>query len=275
MQTRYQNQPQGSARIDAGTALSQYLSSVWVPGLDTINQSGASAICLDRKGNSHLVTATGGGRTRAYGPQGVFYADTGTGFVTGNLAKSITAFPLVFIVAGYFSNGSSGWTLAAINTSGGGGGSSRCDIILVSATEIDYNIRNNFGTIATVAGTGLSNVTSGAFFTCVAQSLSATDHRLYINGTQYTSATNMGAMTNPYVSMAIGGQATGGAVTANLAGGVLFAATGTIALPDKMALELSASPRMFWQMFPRQSGRYRYMAGAAAAADNLFAQACL
>ncbi len=264
MLVRYQTQPSGKLRVDAGSALSRYLSSVYVPGLDT-NGGSSGGGAWDRKGRTNLTTISGT-PTKSYGAQGTFYADNASGFVSLNpILDTITAFPVVLVAAGYFNSAADAWCLVSMGATAGGTGSSRCEISLASSTQISYVIRNNFGTTATVAASGLTGVNAGVFFCCVAQSRSATDHNLYINGTQYTSATNMGALTNPYNNFAIGGFSTGGAPVLKLDGGVLFAGYGKIALPDSMALELSRSPRMFWQMFSRQGGRYTQMAGAAAA----------
>lgn len=257
MLVRYQVQPQGRERIDSGTVLGNALSSVYLPGIDRASQTGA----WDRKGSTQLAVA-GGTQTRAYANQGVFYSDNGGGYITGPI-PSISTFPIVLVAAGYFNSGADSWNFMSLNTSGGAG-SSRCEISLASSTEIDYVLRNNFGTVATTQGSGLSGVSSGTFFCCVAQSRSATDHNLYINGTQYTSATNMGGITSAYNALTIGGTSAGGTPTAKLNGGVLFAGYGRTALSDNLALEVSRSPRPFWQMFSRQGKRYLAMAPAAA-----------
>lgn len=236
------SQVQSQARVDERTPLGSMIDHVWIPGIGGLQVP-------DRKGHADLFNVQGTpGRTTK--PRGIHYSDSDTGCVYGTLAPLV--YPFFVVIAGYFGSGANGWCLASFWPSSLAATSSRGDILLVSGTTMSYNFRSNFGTTATVTSGTLTGLSSSLPICVVVQSVSNADHRLYVNGTKTTSTTDMGTMAASIDRFAIGRAGTGGSAPAStqLVGGVLFAGIGSTALPDDMALALSADHRIFWQMFP-------------------------
>lgn len=249
---RYTRQPTTpGARVDDASELARHWMSVYVPGID-------GAVKWDRKGANHASTLSGtfgytyrGGRGAGVHMNGTA---TGTQSATAILATPITTYPVVQVAAGYFGAAATNYVLASPYASAGGGGQFSV-IRLGTSSSIQYLVRANFGTIATLSIT-ISGLSGGVLFCAVAQSLSATDHRFYVNGLMTTATTNTGAFTaNDAINrLSLGNTSASGAVP--LFGGVLFAAVGKVPLTDTDALALSADPTLFWQMFPyRPPGR--------------------
>lgn len=169
------------------------------------------------------------------------------------------SYPIIQAACGYFNSSANNWYLGGISRSGSGGGEN-CGTRLEGTTGIGYFFRVNFGpTINPIVTTG-AGTNSGLLICLIAQSLSATNHRLYANGLMTTDSTDAGPLAGTYDKLALGGAAGG------LNGGLLWSGFGfREAFTDNEALLLSANPALFWGLFTQR----RLWIGAAAVANPL------
>lgn len=173
----------------------------------------------------------------------------------GALATSVSAFPVW--VACSFYVGSVAASQAAIGLGSAAVANGAQCTIYNTTTNVLYQIRNvDVGTNATATG---PTAVVGGVYHCAAISRAQTDHKLFVNGQLFTSATDVGASWTAIVNGAIG-ELKRSTASALLTGGVHWAAYGVLDPGDAFLQQLSSRPfDLLYQAKPR-----RRIAGAAA-----------
>lgn len=204
--------------------LGRKLTSIYIPG------EHGSAIPDIKKGNHARIQGTPTYSTN-FGYRNL--ASTSS----SNNAKAtclFTGYPMVFVAIGYVNNTVGNWQLSNCQNSGGGGGYS-ASLRVDSSTNFEYRHKINFGTSASVS----VNITtvSNKLITCIAQSLSRTDHRVYVNGLSATSSTDVGAWASNFVEYYIQGNS-------SCNGGTILSGFGSIPFTDEEAKYLTSRPEL-------------------------------
>lgn len=241
----WRNQPQSAIRVNPSHPLGALFSHVFVPGLD--GRDGAR----DRLGSAFVPYGSGsaapGVDTRRIGRVLTLNGSQNAYHTAASIQGSST-FPIVMVAAGYFGATSSNYPLIGMGRSGSGGGEGK-QIRLASSTAVDYLTRENFGSTAQPSVT--TGTVTGQFICAISQSLSATDHRIYVNGLTSTSSTNTGNPAGTYNKIGLGASWANGSGSPSvlLNGGLVFGAVGFRPIPDSVALELSVKPELLWEIF--------------------------
>lgn len=206
------------AVLNRGHSVGRKLKYGFVPGLHQFN-IGASPF--------QVATPPQSAGTFRYGRAGVY---TGAASAIASIANE-TAYPFVLVWAGRFNNaGVNARVLEPIRSAGSGDNHA---IRLSTSTQVDYLTRNNFSSTATVTITVPGGTAVGVDLVMVAQSLSATDHRLYCAGISSSSSTDSGTPAGNFNQLYL-------ALAAFADHSTYFAGFGAgQALSDAEALELS------------------------------------
>lgn len=229
-------QPESVVTINKSHWIANRLTSVYVPAIGLGYDFLGKAVPIPI-GNALSVAPTRGGKALA--------ETSATNFSHGSKGVVVTSgFPIVMISYGYFTSSVNSWISASMIQSAVGASGENCTINLNSSTTIAYNYRTAFGTNAKITMTTGAGTNTGQLFCMMSMSLSATDHRFYIDGVEGTSATNSGAPTNQYDQFSIGGNASTG-----LAGGIVYCAYGHKAFTAQECIQITRDPTLFWGMF--------------------------
>lgn len=204
--------------------LGRKLTSIYIPG------EHGSAIPDIKKGNHARIQGTPTYSTN-FGYRNLASASS------SNNAKAtclFTGYPMVFVAIGYVNNTAGNWQLSNCQNSGGGGGYA-ASLRVDSSTNFSYRHQVNFGTAAN-ASVNITTV-SNRLITCIAQSLSRTDHRVYINGLSATSSTDVGAWASNFVEYYVQG-------STSCNGGTILSGFGSIPFTDEEAILLTSHPEL-------------------------------
>lgn len=204
--------------------LGRKLTSIYIPG------EHGSAIPDIKKGNHARIQGTPTYSTN-FGYRNLASASS------SNNAKAtclFTGYPMVFVAIGYVNNTAGNWQLSNCQNSGGGGGYA-ASLRVDSSTNFSYRHLVNYGTAAN-ASVNITTV-SNKLITCIAQSLSRTDHRVYINGLSATSSTDVGAWSSNFVEYYVQGNTSSN-------GGTILSGFGSIPFTDEEAKYLTSRPEL-------------------------------
>lgn len=243
-------QPDAGLVVNRAHPLAAYFSHVWVPGLS--GREGA----IDLLGGSKLVPF-------GTGVNEPFRRPTRSGMaldcVSGSTATQVVAsfpganaLPITLFFLGYAKDVNNNYDLLKLLAIGGSGSNVKA-IRHHNFGMVGYESRENSGTSAQIfiAGGALK------WLSCISQSLSANDHRLWVNGSLSKSTTNTGNPASTYNAVSIG--------TPSVSV-VVAAAAGFKAIPDHIAADLSRDPDSFWEIFEPQA-RIFALAPVGAAID--------
>ncbi len=231
-------QPQDGARIDAAhPLLAGRTVSAFLPAISAANLARGPGIL-----GSHVAP------TVALPLSMLASSITATNLrLTSDRAFQPTpAYPLTMIWVG--KQGSTVNTQLAGITSASGISGSYSYIGGGSSTIITYAARNNFGSALAMTATVPGGSALGVEMVIVAQSLSASDHRLCVNGSAVaTATTNIGAMVA--WDRVFFGQASS---ANNQQSAALIVASGGVGLTDEQMQQLSRDPREVYALFEPQ-----------------------
>lgn len=203
--------------------LGRKLTSIYIPG------EHGSAIPDIKKGNHARIQGT-----PTYSTNFGYRNLASTSSLNNAKATCLfTGYPMVFVAIGYVNNTAGNWQLSNCQNSGGGGGYA-ASLRVDNSTNFEYRHKINFGTSVSVS----VNITtvSNRLITCIAQSLSRTDHRVYINGLSATSSTDVGAWASNFVEYYVQGNACNG--------GTILSGFGSIPFTDEEAKYLTSRPEL-------------------------------
>lgn len=233
--------PQDGARLNPAHPLAGRFVTAYLPGVssDNLGFGGPGGIT----GHAHSRSAIPAGPA-------LRFSGSGANATTSRSFGPTPSYPLTMVVVCRQGSNTNG-AIAAIAASSAIGGS-YWYIGGGSSSQISLSARNNFGsTIAMLAAVPVDangNQAIGQDLVIVAQSLSASDHRLCVNGSAIvTATTNIGSMV-AWDRLFLG--QTSGTTSLDVAA-VLFAHGGT-ALTDVQMRQLSSHPREVWEMFEPQ-----------------------
>lgn len=230
--------PREAVRLDRAHPFAGRFTSVYLPGISSENlgSGGAGSIVA----NTHPKTIIPSGPA-------LRLSGTAANVTFGRSFGPTPSYPLTMVIVcrqGASTNGA----IAAIAASSAIG-SSYWYVGGGSSSQISLGARNNFGStlsmLATVPADANGNQAIGQDLVIVAQSLSASDHRLCVNGSAIvTATTNIGSMVawdRLYL-----GQSSG---TSNLDVAAALFAHGGAGLSDAQMRQLSSTPRRVWGLF--------------------------
>jgi hypothetical protein len=139
---------------------------------------------------------------------------------------------------GYFASSGGGWQLGHLTNSGGG---YIARVALANATQVALTLRFNFGAQQDLLLAVPGGTTVNVPVCIVAQVLSATDYRIYVNGVQANGVTSPGTLGS-FDQMLRPSDA--------MNGGMWFQGFGRgRSLTDAQALFLSSNPQEIWKLF--------------------------
>lgn len=237
-------QPQVPTAPRLDTALGASLRSAFLPSLS--NRDLLSGVPI----NGSLGTAVVGqfGRGQAF-----------TGVLTASemVMPGASAYPFVLVWAGRLT--AIVTSPAPIYVSINGGAGNAHYIIGGSSTQVVYTTRNNFGTVDQLAVTPPGGSSINVDLLIIAQSLSATDHRIYCNGVMAASTVDSGVPVSAFDRIGLCGT-----TTAN-DHHTYFAGFGRRGLMDSYARRATLTSTAFWgELFPPQQRRIWVPAAGAA-----------
>lgn len=247
--TRFE-QPQGAVRLDPSHPIGGQLQALYMPGVSCDNlaaqgaggQMGSSAAAqsaLPKGARSRLMTASNVGMTS--GP--AFRAAT---------------YPLTMIWAGRI-NSTAGSTTLANLSAGSMPGATYWLLAGGSSTQLQLGARNNFNTPIALTVNVPGGSALGIELVVVIQSLSATNHRIAVNGSAVaSSSTNITALAVTYDRINLGSTSAANNIDQTLVG-----FSSTLALTDEQMRELTSSTENLWQMFEPQRIWLPMSSGAA------------
>ena len=195
------------------------LDHLFVPGLHGFNLGNKLV---------QLSAAPGALNPRNYGRAATY---TSTNAASATVAGK-SAYPFVLVWCGRFLSTANNWAGVTVARSGGSGDNHAIQV--GSSTLVRYITRNNFSTTDTLTLAVPGGAVAGVDLVIVAQSLSATDHRIYCNGVMATSSTNSGTPAGAFDTIQL-------AISSLCNQDTYFAGWGTQALSDAEALAFSAS----------------------------------
>lgn len=233
--------PQDGARLNPAHPLAGRFVTAYLPGVssDNLGFGGPGGIV----GHAHSRSAIPAGPT-------LRLSGSGANATTDRSYGPTPSYPLTMVVVCRQGSSTNGVIvgIAASSAIGGSywyiGGGSTSQVLLLA--------RNNFGStialLATVPIDANGRQAVGQDLVIVAQSLSASDHRLCVNGSAIaTTATNIGSLVA--WDRLYFGQASG---TTDLDVAAVLFAHGGRALTDAQMRQISRSPREVWGLFEPQ-----------------------
>ncbi len=229
--------PQDGARLDPANPIAQRFQAAYLPAVSGDNLGFGAQGAM----SSHAQTRT----ATAAGPSVLFAATAQAGRSFG----PTPTYPMTFVVVARQTSSANASLVELAGASGLIGGSS-FRIGGGSSTTINLTARANFSSTATATATvpadANGNQALNQVLVIVGQSLSATDHRVCVNGSAVaTSTTSIGAL--PAWDRLLFGTASGNAnVSAALFG------FGDAPLSDADMQRLSRSPSEVWALFEPQ-----------------------
>lgn len=246
-------QPQYPARV----------AEPWARVFQSVYNPGDGDGFRDLLGNNHLTAGTGTGElTRAVDMRGrrAFKGTNGAnGYARKNGVVAALTYPVVLVtVASYATTASK--TCASFGIGGAAIGAPNSKFIHTGNTASNNSFCYEFNGGRATAMTRISGTAYGASSLNVPRcsvsiSRSATEHYLWVDGVEYSSTANAGAIDDTPHNIGLGALATASAViTYPIEGNVALAAFGYGVDPGNDALQaLSLNP---WQMFaPRPRRR--------------------
>lgn len=209
-------------------AITRKLDHAWFPAITGLR---------DLKGRASLIQTGAAGTTgKAASPFGNALDVTSSALALFRIRR-INNYPYTMMWAGWFNNASDNWTPVGLAVESGSG-----DILtirLINSSSCGILQQNAFSSTATFGPT-ITNLSANRVpVSIVAQSLSATDHRVYVNGNTATSSTNTGTFSPRHQISLFSGVFTGTTVAKTHNGGFAFAACGQTAFTEEEALWLS------------------------------------
>ena len=230
--------PREAARLDRAHPFAGRFTSVYLPGIsaENLGSGGAGSIVA----NTHPETIIPAGPA-------LRLSGTAANATFGRSFGPTPSYPLTMVIVCRQSNNTTS-TIAALSAASAIGGSYYY-IGGGSSTILTLGARNAFGTNlalhVTVPADANGNQAIGQDLVIVAQSLSASDHRICVNGSAIaTATTNIGSMSA--WDRLFFGQTSG--ITGLDVAAALFAHGGT-ALTDAQMRQLSSTPRRVWELF--------------------------
>lgn len=244
-------QPQDGARIDPSHPLAGRIVAAYLPAISASNLArgpgvlgshAAPTVALPQSMLATSITATNLRITsdRSFGPT--------------------PSYPITMVWVGQ-QGGTTNTQIAGITSASGIGGS-YCYIGGGSSTLVGYSARNNFGSamgllVAVPGGSAL-----GVEMVIVAQSLSATNHRISVNGSAVaTDSTNIGALV-AWDRVFFGQSASSNSQQT----AAFIVASGGAGLSDEQMQQLSRSPSEVYALFEPQRIAVPVPAGAGSVA---------
>lgn len=231
-------QPQDGVRFDAANPLAARFHTVYMPGISSANLGvgGVGSLAAHSAPDVVLPSATVAASivvtnqqltaSRSYGPT--------------------PAYPITMIWVGQ--QGSNANTILANLAASGAISGSYWYVGGGSSTIVGMAARNAFGTALSLTATVPGGSALGTELVIVAQSLSASDHRLCVNGSAVaTSTTNIGSMV-AWDRVAIGQPSSAN----NQSTALLAVASGGVGLTDEQMQQLSRDPRAVYALFEPQ-----------------------
>jgi hypothetical protein len=218
--------PLGAPRINRFSMLAPILDQVWT-GTDNLGRdrirgtivAPVQAVALRATARGMALTANN--------------SDTSAVAVPG-----ISTYPFTLVGYGYFNTAGGAWQLGQYTSSSGG---TVAAISLQSSTTIGLTLRYAFGTSRTITVT--LPTTLGTPIGIVAQILSATDYRLYVNGIMATGTLSPGTLSSAPLDLMI-------RICHQLNGGMYMQGRGQgKVLSDAQALYISANHDEFYKLF--------------------------
>ena len=233
--------PQDGARLNPAHPLAGRFVTAYLPGVSSDNLAfgGPGGIV----GNAHSRSAIPAGPT-------LRLSGAGANATTNRSYGPTPSYPLTMVIVCRQSNNTTSTiaALAAASAISGsyfyvGGGSS---------TILTFGARNAFGTAlslnVTVPADANGNQAIGQDMVIVLQSLSASDHRICVNGSAIaTATTNIGSMSA--WDRLFFGQTSG---TTGLDVAAVLFAHGGVGLTDAQMRQIASHPREVWELFEPQ-----------------------
>ena len=231
-------QPQDGARLDENHPIGSLFEAAFIPAVSAANLAVRGRDSIISSGAAAEIALPKGMRTRRLSASNTTYSCTP--------AFRASAYPFTLVWAGQITGAAGSSSIISLSQASMPGGTYH---ILGggSSTQVAYTVRNNFGTALSFLANVPGGAALGVELVIVMRTMSATDHRLCVNGAIFTSSTNIGSLVTTYDRLLVGNSSTANQVDTTFLG--FWSGT---AITDAQAIEMSLDIDNIWAMFQPQ-----------------------